>query len=97
KINNRSFNKINSRIRRFRYFISSTNNNYERNIRSAKSRMKINGQFQNINYAKYYANIRSYIETYKKNEMNIIDVCRRLMIDKPYTLDEILTYEKISE
>ena len=52
--------------------------------------MKISGQFQNINYIKYYANIRSYIETCKKNGINIIDACVRLMNNEPYTLDDIL-------
>ncbi len=78
----------------YHFELPSTNNNCERNIRPVKSKMKISGQFQNINYAKYYANIRSYIETCKKNKINIIDACRRLMIDKPYTLEEILTSQK---
>ena len=58
--------------------------------------MKISGQFQNINYLKYYANIRSYIETCKKNNINIIDVCVQLMNGEPYTLDYILKHEKNS-
>ena len=52
--------------------------------------MKISGQFQNINYLKYYAKIRSYIETCKKNGINIIDACNRLMSGNPYTLAKIL-------
>lgn len=59
--------------------------------------MKISGQFQNINYLKYYANIRSYIETCKKNGINIIDACVHLMKGNPYTLDYILNYEKNSD
>ncbi len=70
--------------------IPSTNNNSERNIRPVKSKMKISGQFQNINYLKYYAKIRSYIETCKKNGINIIDACNRLMSGNPYTLAKIL-------
>jgi len=72
------------------FSIPSTNNNSEKNIRPAKSKMKISGQFQNINYVKYYATIRSYIETCKKNGINIIDACTKLMNGNPYTLDEII-------
>ena len=80
----------------YRFDIPSTNNNSERNIRPVKSKMKISGQFQNINYLKYYANIRSYIETCKKNNINIIDACVQLMNGEPYTLDYILKHEKNS-
>ena len=70
--------------------VPSTNNNSEKNIRPVKSKLKISGQFQNINYVKYYATIRSYIETCKKNGINIIDACTKLMNGNPYTLDEII-------
>lgn len=72
------------------FSIPSTNNNSERNIRPIKSKMKISGQFQSIDYVKYYATIRSYIETCKKNGINIIDACVKLMDGKHYTLEEIL-------
>lgn len=78
----------------YRFDIPSTNNNSERNIRPVKSKMKISGQFKNIETAKYYARIRSYIETCKKNGINIIDACIRLMNNKPYSLKEILEYKK---
>lgn len=77
----------------YNFSIPSTNNNSERNIRPVKSKMKISGLFQNINNAKYYANIRSYIETCKKHGINIISACIRLMNNNPYTLEEILNYE----
>ena len=80
----------------YKFNLPSTNNNSERNIRPAKSKMKISGQFKNINYLKYYANIRSYIETCKKNGINIIDACVHLMNGNPYTLDYILNHEKNS-
>lgn len=78
----------------YRFDIPSTNNNSERNIRPVKSKMKISGQFKNIETAKYYARIRSYIETCKKNGINIIDACVRLMNNKSYSLNEILQYKK---
>lgn len=70
--------------------LPSTNNNSERNIRPVKSKLKISGQFQNINYAKYYATIRSYIETCKRFDKNIIEACNKLLEGKPYTLKELL-------
>ncbi len=77
--------------------LPSTNNNSERNIRPIKSKMKISGQFQSLSYLQYYANIRTYIETCKKNHINIIEACIRLMNNNPYTLKEILGDEKNSE
>jgi len=74
----------------YNFNLPSTNNNSERNIRPVKSKMKISGLFQNINNAKDYANIRSYIETCKKNNINIIESCIRLMNGNPYTLEEVL-------
>lgn len=70
--------------------LPSTNNNSERNIRPIKSKLKISGQFQSIEYVKYYGTIRSYIETCKKNGINIIEACILLMQGNPYTLEEIL-------
>lgn len=78
----------------YRFDLPSTNNNCERNIRPVKSKMKISGQFQNINYATYYATIRSYIETCKKNGLNIILACKLLMEGRPFTLEEILKNQK---
>ena len=81
----------------YNFKIPSTNNNCERNIRPAKSKIKISGSFQSINYLQYYATIRSYIETCKKNGINIIDACENLMYNNPYTLQEILEYSKNSD
>lgn len=78
----------------YNFSLPSTNNNSERNIRPIKSKLKISGQFKNIDYVKYYATIRSYIETCKKNEINIIDACNRLMNGVPYTLKEIIKKDK---
>lgn len=74
--------------------LPTTNNNSERSLRPIKSKMKISGQFKNIKYAEYYARIRSYIETCKRNGINIIDACEKLLNNNPYTLNEILPKEK---
>ena len=81
----------------YNFSLPTTNNNSERNIRPIKSKLKISGQFQSLAYLEYYANIRSYIETCKKNGINIIEACVRLMYGNPYTLKEILEHEKNSE
>lgn len=77
----------------YNFSLPSTNNNSERSLRPIKSKLKISGQFQNINYLQYYATIRSYIETCKRNSINIIDACVRLMNNNPYTIKEILNLD----
>lgn len=78
------------------FICPSTNNNSERSLRPAKSKQKISGQFQSLDYASYYARIRSYIETCKRNGINIIEACVRLMKGDPFTLEEILEQKKDS-
>ena len=65
------------------------NNLSERGLRGAKSKMKIAGQFQNEKTAKYYADIKTYIETCYRNGINPTEALIRLMEDNPYTVDEI--------
>jgi transposase len=47
--------------------LPTTNNLSERGLRCIKSHMKISGQFANITTARYYATIKTYIETCRKN------------------------------
>lgn len=63
----------------------------ERALRGAKTKMKVAGQFQNIQYAKYYADIKTYIETCYRNDLNPTDALIRLMEDNPYTVEEIFS------
>ena len=56
--------------------------------------IKVSGQFQNINYARYYADIKTYIETYYRNGINPINALIYLMNDKTLKLSEILATEK---
>lgn len=71
------------------FSLPSDNNLSERALRGVKTKMKIAGQFQNIEYAKYYANIKTYIETCYRNGINPTDALIRLMEDNPYTVEEI--------
>ena len=77
------------------YFsIPFTNNLSERNLRGIKSKMKIAGQFQNIERAKDYANIRSYIETCRLYGKNEYDSLTRLVEGNPYTFAELVAMKK---
>lgn len=67
-----------------------TNNLSERSLRGAKSKMKSAGQFWSEESAKWYASIKTYIETCSRNGVNVYNCLLRLSIGKPYTLKEIL-------
>lgn len=73
--------KMNKKIRGDRdeilYFLKdftvpSTNNQAERDQRNAKTKQKI-GKWRSIEGAQNYAIIRSCINTYKKNDINVLD------------------------
>lgn len=66
-----------------------TNNLSERSLRGTKSKMKISCQFQSLEYAEYYAIVKSYIETCYRNEINEYTALRRLCDGNPYTVTEI--------
>lgn len=70
--------------------IPFTNNLSERNLRGIKSKMKVSGQFQNIERAVDYANIRSYIETCRLYGKNDYECLSRLVEGNPYTLLELI-------
>lgn len=76
------------------FSLPSDDNLSERALRIAKSKMKVSGQFQNINYARYYADIKTYIETYYRNGINPTNALIYLMNDKPLKLSEILANKK---
>lgn len=71
------------------FSLPTDDNLSERGLRGAKSKMKIAGQFKNEKTAKYYADIKTYIETCYRNKINPTDALIRLMEDNPYTVDEI--------
>lgn len=70
--------------------VPTTNNACERALRPIKSKQKISGQFKNLNYAKYYARIRSYLETCKKSGVNELEACEMLFDGKIYSVDDLL-------
>ena len=76
------------------FSLPSDDNLSERALRGTKSKMKIAGQFQNEQHAKYYANIKTYIETCYRNGINPTEALIRLMEDNPYTVKEVLRVGK---
>ena len=68
-----------------------TNNLSERGLRGVKSKQKASGQFWNIESAKWYAAIRTYIETCQRNNVNVYNALLKLAYGKPYSLKEILS------
>ena len=74
--------------------LPTTNNLSERSLRGSKTKQKVSGQFQNINRAKDYASIKSYIETAYRNEVNPYNALLRLSLGKPLTVSEIVGEEK---
>lgn len=73
------------------FSIPTTNNLSERSLRFIKCKDKISGQFQNIEHAQYFANIRTYIETCARNGINEFQALLRLTQDRPFTLQELLS------
>ena len=57
--------------------IPFSNNVSERSLRSSKTKMKVSGQFENINSARNYANIKSYLETGKRHGYHVSEVIKR--------------------
>jgi transposase len=51
--------------------------------------MKISGQFQNVNTARHYAAIKTYVETCRKNGVNEMFALTRLLADTPVGVAEI--------
>lgn len=74
--------------------LPTTNNLSERSLRSSKTKLKISGQFKNINRAKDFANIKSYIETSYRNGVNPYKALFNLSLGMPLTIDEILSEKK---
>lgn len=72
-----------------RFDVPFSNNLSERSLRGSKTKMKVSGQFANIQNAEYFARIKSYIETCKANEINPHTALVRLIEDRPYTLEEL--------
>lgn len=73
-----------------RFDIDFSNNLSERSLRFSKTKMKVSGQFQNIKNAEYYSKICSYIETCKRNGIDVHNAIKSLLEGNPLLLENIL-------
>ena len=89
-----------NRLRKYRdnYFmwvtdfrLPTTNNLSERSLRFTKVHEKVSGQFESIEYARYFATIRTYLETCARNGVNEFTALQRLTQGNPYSLSEVLS------
>lgn len=62
--------------------IDFTNNLAERGLRKIKTKLKIAGGFRNLNFAKYYCDAISIIDTCKKQSMNIGETIKNIFMGK---------------
>ncbi len=72
-----------------RFDVPFSNNLSERSLRSVKTKMKVSGQFANLQNAEYFARIKTYIETCKRHGINPHKALVRLIDDNPYSLAEL--------
>ena len=73
------------------FSLPATNNLSERSLRGVKTKMKVSGQFASVETADYYAVIRSYTETCRRNKINEMDALMRLCSGNPYTVAELFS------
>lgn len=90
-----------NRLRKYRenYFmwvtdfrLPTTNNLSERSLRFTKIHERVSGQFESLKYARYFAMIRTYLETCARNGINEYTALLRLTQDDPFSLSEVLAY-----
>lgn len=72
-----------------RFDVPFSNNLSERSLRNSKTKMKVSGQFSNMQNAEYFARIKSYIETCKRNDINIYDALCKLINGEPYKIEDM--------
>lgn len=60
------------------------NNQAERDLRMIKVKQKISGCFRSESHANYFASIRGYISTLKKNHENVLENIKNVFLEKPF-------------
>ncbi len=72
------------------FSIAPTNNLAERSLRGQKVKLKVSGQFQSVETAGFFADIRTYTETCYRNGIDTFEALVRLANGNPFTLKEVL-------
>ena len=72
------------------FSVAPTNNLAERSLRGQKVKLKVSGQFQSIETAGFFADIRTYTETCYRNGVNAFEALARLTSGNPFSLNELL-------
>jgi transposase len=60
------------------------NNQAERDLRMIKVKQKVSGCFRSQTHAQYFATIRGYISTIKKNKEKVLDNIQKAFLENPY-------------
>lgn len=60
------------------------NNQAERDLRMIKVKQKVSGCFRSHTHANYFASIRGYISTLKKNNQNVLENIKNVFLEKPF-------------
>lgn len=71
------------------FTLPTTDNLSERGLRGIKSHLKISGQFDSEKTASYFAVVKTYVETCRKNGINELNALSRLCAGNPFTVQEI--------
>ena len=74
--------------------IPFSNNESERSLRMAKTKMKVSGQFQNVERAKDFAIIKTYIETGKRYGFNPVELFKAAVEGSFITLSQMQEHFK---
>lgn len=70
------------------------NNLAERDLRMMKLKEKISGTFRSVEGAEYFCRIRSYIQTVRKNGLNILEALKNAFLGNPFMPQSMIPSEQ---